>query len=78
VIEAITGCYYGLWGAESEDYIKYQTLLDEKNLPTLIEKHGKEPENKKVLRELVRIYSTTFKDEDKYKKYSEILNKLEE
>lgn len=78
VIEAITGCYYGLWGSENEDYLKYQTMLDEKNLPDLIEKHGSEPENKKVLRELVRIYSTTIKDEEKYKQYSEKLNKLEE
>jgi tetratricopeptide (TPR) repeat protein len=78
VIEAITGCYYGLWGSENEDYIKYQTMLDEKNLPALLEKYNSDPENKKVVRELVRIYSTTLKDEEQYKTYSEILNKLEE
>lgn len=78
VIEAITGCYYGLWGSENEDYLKYQKMLDEKNLPKLIEKFNGNPENKKVLRELVRIYSTTMKDEEQYKKYSDQLNKLEE
>ncbi|MCB9223678.1 MAG: hypothetical protein R2780_04115 [Crocinitomicaceae bacterium] len=78
VIEAITGCYYGLWGSENEDYIKYQTMLDERNLPGLLEKISADPENKTVLKELIRIYSTTLKDEAQYKKYSEILNKLED
>ncbi|MFT4599914.1 MAG: tetratricopeptide (TPR) repeat protein [Arenicella sp.] len=76
VIEAITGCYYGL--QDDDNYDKYQKLLDEKNLPSLLEKHKSTPKNIEVLSELLRIYSTTFKDEEKYKKYVEILNKLEE
>jgi hypothetical protein len=76
VVEAVTGCYYGL--QDDENYDLYQKLLDEKNLPKLLEKHKANPENVEVVSELVRIYSTTFKDEDKYKKYAEILNKLEE
>ncbi len=76
VIEAITGCYYGL--QDDENYTKFQKILDEKNLPTLLEKHSANPKNRAVVRELVRIYSTTFKDDEKYKKYAEILDNLEE
>ncbi|MEO9533580.1 MAG: hypothetical protein ABJG68_01170 [Crocinitomicaceae bacterium] len=76
VIEAITGCYYGL--QDDENYNKYQKILDEKNLPKLLEKHNANPKDQEVVRELVRIYSTTFKDDEKYKKFAEILNKLEE
>ena len=76
VIEAITGCYYGL--QDDENYAKFQKILDEKNLPTLLENHSANPENRDVVKELVRIYSTTFKDDEKYKKYAEILDNLEE
>lgn len=76
VIEAITGCYYGL--QDDENYTKFQKILDEKNLPTLLEKHTANPKDRVVVRELVRIYSTTFKDDEKYKKYAEILDNLEE
>jgi len=76
VVEALTGCYYGL--QDDANYDKYQKILDEKNLPTLLEKHAADPKNIEVVSELVRIYSTTFEDDEKYKKYAEILNKLEE
>jgi tetratricopeptide (TPR) repeat protein len=78
VIEALTGCCYGLYGSENEEYQKYQKILDEKNLPILLDKHKANPKDKHVIQELVRIYSTTFKDDTQYKKYAEILNKLEE
>jgi tetratricopeptide (TPR) repeat protein len=76
VIEAITGCYYGL--QDDDNYNKYQQILDEKNLPMLLEKHKANPKDQDAVRELVRIYSTTFKDDEKYKKFADILNKLEE
>jgi tetratricopeptide (TPR) repeat protein len=76
VIEAITGCYYGL--QDDVNYDKYQKILDTENLPKLLEGHKANPENIEVLSELIRIYSTTFKDEVKYKKYVDIMNKLEE
>lgn len=78
VVEALTGCCYGLYGSENEEYKKYQKILDEKNLPLLLNKHKANPKDKHVIQELVRIYSTTFKDDQQYKKYAEILNNLEE
>lgn len=75
VIEALTGCYYGL--QDNENYLKYQTILDKKNLPILEEQIVKEPTDLKVLNELCRIYSTTIKDPQKYKKYLEMLEKAE-
>ena len=75
VIEAITGCYYGL--QDDENYLKYQKLLDTKNLPILLEEIEKDPSNVKVLRELVRIYRDTLKDEEKHKKYYEMLERAE-
>ena len=76
ILEAITGSYFGM--QDNENYNKYQKILDEKNLPDLLEKHKNDPKNSDVVRELVRIYSSTFKDDEKYKKYAEILNKLDE
>jgi tetratricopeptide (TPR) repeat protein len=76
ILEAITGCYFGL--QDNENYNKYQKILDEKNLPNLLEKHKTDPKNRDIVRELVRIYSSTFKDDEKYKKYAEILNNLDE
>jgi len=38
VVEAVTGCYYGL--QDNDNYMKYQTILDESNLPKLLEKHN--------------------------------------
>lgn len=75
VIEAITGCYYGL--QDDENYLAYQKLLDTKNLPILLEEIEKDPSNIKVLRELVRIYRDTLKDKEKYKKYYEMLERAE-
>ena len=77
VIEAITGCYFGLYGSNNENYIKYQTILDEKTLPSLLEAHKKDPNDRETLKQLVRIYSTTFKDEEKYLEFSKKLNNLD-
>ena len=76
VVEAIAGCYYGL--QDNDNYLKYQKFLDTKNLPILLEKIEKDPSDKDVLEELTRIYYTTFKDEEKYHKYYEMLEKLGE
>lgn len=78
VIEALTGCCYGLYGSDNEEYQKYQKMLDEKNLPILLNKHKASPQDRQIIQELVRIYSTTFKDDTEYKKFAEILNNLEE
>lgn len=75
VIEAITGCYYGL--QDNENYLEYQTILDKKNLPILLEKLKDNPTDKTVLRELIRIYRDTLKDEEKYKEYYERLERIE-
>lgn len=75
VIEAITGCYYGL--QDDENYLAYQKLLDNKNLPILLDKIEKDSDNIDVLRELVRIYRDTLKDEEKYQKYLEMLERVE-
>ncbi|UKN00538.1 hypothetical protein K6119_12425 [Paracrocinitomix mangrovi] len=75
VIEAITGCYYGL--LDNENYLKHQTLLDEKNLPKLLERVDKNPKDREALESLVRIYDTTLKDKDKFIKYNKMLENLE-
>jgi tetratricopeptide (TPR) repeat protein len=76
IVEAVTGCYYGL--QDNDNYMKYQTILDKSNLPSLLEKHQKDPEDSDVLMELIRIYSTTIIDSAAEQKYTLILNKLEE
>ena len=75
VIEAITGCYYGR--QDNENYLVYQTILDKKNLPILLDKIEKDPSNVEVLRELVRIYRDTLPDEENHKKYLEMLERAE-
>jgi len=76
IVEAITGCCYGL--QDNDNYMKYQKILDESNLPKLLEKHNKNPEDGEVLMELIRIYSTTLIDSAAEQKYTLLLNKLEE
>lgn len=76
VIEAIAGCYYGL--QDNDSYLKYQTILDEKNLPKLLEKIQKNSKDRDTLEELTRIYSTTLKDKDQYNKYEKMLEALDE
>ncbi|MEX1002289.1 MAG: hypothetical protein WDZ35_09270 [Crocinitomicaceae bacterium] len=77
VIEAITGCYFGLYGSNDEQYMKYQKILDEKRLPELLEKHEKDPKDRETIKQLLRIYSTTFEDQEKYLEFSKKLNTLD-
>ena len=76
VIEAIAGCYYGL--QDNDNYLKFQTILDKKNLPILLEKIQQSPKDEVVLQELCRIYSATLKDKEQYNKYLKILEELGE
>jgi tetratricopeptide (TPR) repeat protein len=75
VIEAITGCYYGL--QDNDNYLIYQTILDKKNLPILLTEIEKDSKNVMVLKELCRIYGNTLKDQELYKKYYQMLEKAE-
>lgn len=75
-VEGLAGSYYGL--NDDDNYMKYQTILDEIKLPGLLEAYQKNPNDVEVLSELVRIYSSTIKNEEEYKKYKEELDKLEE
>lgn len=76
VIEALAGCHYGL--QDNDNYLKFQTILDKINLPKLLSRLEQNPQDREALEELARIYYTTIKDEDKYNKYSELLEKMDE
>ena len=75
-VEGLAGSYYAL--SDDDNYDKYQKLLDEMNLLGLLDTFSKNPKNKDIIRELIRIYSTTIKNQDELKKYREVLDKLEE
>ncbi len=75
-VEGLAGSYYGL--NDDENYNKYQKILDELKLPDLLTEYNKNPQNKSVLKELVRIYSTTVKNDEEYNKYKAELDKMEE
>ena len=51
IIEAITGCYYGL--QDNDNYMKFQGVLDERNLPTLIEKYKRGRRKSKLTDEYI-------------------------
>jgi len=74
VIEGMAGIYFGL--NDDANWTLYQTQLDKINLPILLENHTKDPTNKETLKQLVRIYSSTFKDETKYLLYKSKLDQL--
>jgi len=74
VIEGMAGIYFGL--NDDANWNSYQTQLDKINLPILLENHTKDSTNKETLKQLVRIYSSTFKDETKYLLYKSKLDQL--
>jgi len=74
VIEGMAGIYFGL--NDDENWMIYQTMLDKINLPILLENHSKDPTNKETLKQLVRIYSSTVKDEAQYLLYKSKLDQL--
>lgn len=73
-LEGLTGCYYGL--NDDDNFNKFQKLLDEHQLPELLQKIEENPNDLVVLKELVRIYSKTIIDEEKYDKYKAVYDKL--
>lgn len=74
VLEALAGIYYGL--NDDTNYLIYQTKLDQINLPKYLDAHQKNPNDKEILRQLVRIYSSTLKDDAQYQKFKTILDQL--
>ena len=74
VIEGMAGIYFGL--NDDTNWMIYQTMLDKINLPLFIENHANDPTNKETLKQLVRIYSSTFKDESQYLLYKSKLDQL--
>lgn len=74
VIEGLAGIYYSL--NDNENWTIYQTKLDIINLPQYLAAYEKDPTNKDVLKQLVRIYSTTLKDDAQHLKFKTILDQL--
>ncbi|MBL7898395.1 MAG: hypothetical protein JNJ99_07655 [Crocinitomicaceae bacterium] len=73
-IEGLSGIYFGL--NDQENYIIFQTKLDKINLPKYLEIYNQNPTDRKNIEELVRIYSSTLKDETQYQKFKAILDQL--
>lgn len=71
VIKALTGCYYGL--NNNDAYLKYQTILDKRELKSILEQHESNPEDRDLLKQLVRIYSSTILDIEKENHFRELL-----
>ena len=74
VMEGITGCYYGL--NDNDNYPKYQKILDEHQIDSLMERQAKNPNDLDILRDILRIYSQTIINEEQYLKYKAIYDKL--
>ena len=74
VIEGLAGIYFSLY--DHENWMVYQTKLDKINLPVYLETYSKDPNNRDVVKQLVRIYSSTLKDEEQYLKFKAILDQL--
>jgi tetratricopeptide (TPR) repeat protein len=74
VLEGLSGIYYSL--NDMDNYLVYQTQLDKINLPKFLEMHQKNPNDKETVRQLVRIYSSTLKDDAQYLKFKTILDQL--
>jgi len=74
VLEGLSGIYYSL--NDMENYLIYQTQLDKINLPKYLEIYQKNPADKENLNQLVRIYSSTLKDDAQYLKFKTILDQL--
>lgn len=73
-IEGLSGIYFGL--NDQDNYIIFQTKLDKINLPKYLEIYNQNPTDRKNIEELVRIYSSTLKDETQYQKFKAILDQL--
>lgn len=74
VLEGLSGIYYGL--NDMENHQKYQTMLDTIMLPKYLEAYQNNPTDKEIVRQLVRIYSSTLKDNEQYLKFKTILDQL--
>ena len=74
VIEGLAGIYYSL--NDNDNWIIFQTKLDIINLPKYLAAYEKDPTDKETVKQLVRIYSTTLKDEAQYLKFKTILDQL--
>lgn len=74
VIEGLAGIYFSLY--DQDNWMIYQTKLDIINLPKYLESVEKNPNDKDALKQLVRIYSSTLKDEAEYLKFKAILDQL--
>jgi hypothetical protein len=72
----LAGIYFGL--NDDENCNVYRVKLDTINLPGLLSAHEKNPGDKDILKELLRIYSTTLKDSAQYDKFKAILDSLGE
>ncbi|MBI3136729.1 MAG: hypothetical protein HYZ14_18795 [Bacteroidetes bacterium] len=74
VLEGLSGIYYSL--NDIENHLVYQTQLDKINLPKFLEIYQNNPNDRENLRQLVRIYSSTLKDDAQYLKFKTILDQL--
>lgn len=74
VIEGLAGIYYSL--NDDENWMIFQTKLDKINLPKFLEAFEKNPNDREVVKQLVRIYSSTLKDDTQYLKFKAILDQL--
>lgn len=75
VIKALMGCYYGL--NNNELYLKYQTILDKREIDSYLEKLEANPADIETLKQLVRIYSTTLIDKEKEQHFRELLRQIQ-
>ncbi len=74
VMEGLTGCYYGL--NDNAHYEQYQKLLDEHQIDDHLRKQLEKPNDIELLRNILRIYSSTIPNEEQYLKYKAIYDKL--
>lgn len=74
VLEGLAGIHFSL--NDTENHLIFKTKLDTINLPKYLAIYQSNPTDRENLRELVRIYSTTLKNETEYLKFKTILDQL--
>jgi len=75
VAEALMGCYYGL--NNNELYLKYQKMVDLRNLRGYLDRHTTHPDDIENVRQLLRVYTQTLIDIEKAENFKKILYDLE-
>jgi len=69
--EALMGCYYGL--NNNEMYLKYQKLVDQKNIENYKRRLTTHPDDIENIKQLIRVYTYTLINEEEAARLKQLL-----